>query len=239
MRMPISLVRRDTLNDIRPNRPIDASSARARRRATSRSRTAAPAEAALDLLGLCRDVRQRQRRIDTPHGGAHRLDSALGSPAVRRQFMPRTGHCRVRLVDRRRRRVAQARVLRIANDADDLEILCCSRGEPPNVRPSADCVGEHFLRRRLVDDHDLRRRLGVGAPEAAAAPAAGSPWCRRTRARSTSCGCLPSCRPAGSSATCFGCPRGAGARERDRADARQRLQLSCICASSCADAIGS
>ena len=123
MRMPISL-RRDTLYDISPNRPIEARSrARPPKRAYLREQLFLR-KALFDLLDLRRHVHQRQVGIDL----THRLADARRDARWRRR-RPHLEHgaaeprLRARHVHRRRRVVTDAVVARVAQHADDLELI--------------------------------------------------------------------------------------------------------------------
>ena len=164
MRMPISVVRRVTLYDISPNRPIDAtSSARPPKSAYAFAKTRSCAKRRFDLLGLRRHVHQRHVRIDLTDRFANRADTPswiAGCADHERHRADRTLH--VRHVHRRRRGVAHAVVLHVADDADDFDLSAGFRAVP-NRWPDADSRREELPHRRLVDHRHLRARLGCRA----------------------------------------------------------------------------
>ena len=159
MRMPISLVRRDTLYDISPNRPIEARSrARPPKRAYACANSFSCAKRCSTCLDLRRHVHQRQVGIDL----THRLADARRDARWRRR-RPHLEHgaaeprLRARHVHRRRRVVTDAVDARVAQHADDLELIAVldARSE---AAPERALVREIRPRRGLVDDRDLRRR---------------------------------------------------------------------------------
>ena len=186
-------------------------------------------EPTLDVFGLRRDVRERQRaRPHVARQGAPCSTSAVGSPAVRRisaHAARRALH--VRLVDGRRRRVAKAVVLRVANDADDLDVgalLACSK---PNRRPSGLPSGNSSRAAVSLIDGDLRRALDVARPRSRGRAAPESPASRRSRGETDMmCTLVLSAWPGSQALVVLVPPESSGrARQGHRPDARDGSEL--------------
>ena len=118
------------------------------------------------MCSVCgRNVRHRDSRIDASYGCAGRFNQ--GARVAARSDDEVHGPVRIlriELIHRRRRRLAQAGVFGVANHADDL-VLAGVLGRRAKGAPDGRLIREHLSRRRLVDDHDLRRLFGVDRAE--------------------------------------------------------------------------
>ena len=136
MRMPISFVRRATLYDITPNRPTHAStSASAAEQRVGIGEQPLLSETALDTLGLRGHVRHGS--VESTRRIASRMAFVIGTGIARRPHDELHRAARKvlqrRVVPRGRRRGADVRVLRVADDADDLVLACSVPARCPSV----------------------------------------------------------------------------------------------------------
>ena len=168
MRIPISLVRRVTLYDISPNRPIEASSSARTPNSVTPARTASPAEPLFDLFELRRDIHQRQVR-SICRTASRTAPVTAPADARRAHFEYGAADPRLRVwhVHRRRGGVADTVVFDVAQDADDFELARCFDAR---TKPLANriLVREVLFHRGLVDHHHFRRCLAVAVGQTAA-----------------------------------------------------------------------
>ena len=152
MRMPISFVRRETLHDIRPKSPIDAISiARRAEHRVGLREDPLLREPLLHLLDLRGDVHQRQIGIDLPDRFANRADHRRRD---RRRFEPgkspwpgRFCRCGTYIVGGGGSRTLV--VLRVAQDADDLDLVAGFEARP-------DALADRILVREDTSERPRR-----------------------------------------------------------------------------------